>query len=307
MAIDARVSEILAEVRVLELAALNRDGVPHVWPMSGSWVPESGHIIITTPPAYPQKVFNIRRDGRVSLFYSDFTGSDLPGTHAVLVQGIASAPATVAGPHDIPDYWRTLFRRTPSLVDDLAPPEHRGAMDWYYWRLPIFVTPKRVHVFDATASGGRLEPHPPEDAPMAAQINDALERYPTAVFAGLDETGHPYSVRAEVAQSGDDLLVHPAQPFQGTAGPASLLWHRHNGSSGDMTSLLVLGSATNTGSSWRFTPDRLPSALTGGHDISSYEEWIADGKRRTARYLDKHGITAPKIDWDQLVGYGPAN
>ena len=209
------------------------------------------------------------------------------------------------GPHDIPDYWCALFRKTPSLVDELAP-EYRDAMDWYYWRLPIFVTPERVHVFDATASGGQLEPYPPEGAPMAEQIKDAMERYPTVVFVGLDENGHPYSVRAEVTQPGDDLLVRPAQPFQGTNGPASLLWHRHNGSSGDMTSLLVLGSAADTGSGWRFTPDRLPGALTGGHDVSSYEEWITDGKRRTAQYLDKRGLTAPEIDWDQLVGYGPA-
>ncbi|MER5392360.1 pyridoxamine 5'-phosphate oxidase family protein, partial [Saccharopolyspora sp. NPDC002686] len=204
MRIDSEVLEVLSEARVLELGTIARDGCPNVRPMAATWIADARHIMLTTTLAHPQKTFSIRRDGRVSVLYSDFTGSRLTGGPAVLVQGTASAPDVVARPQDIKEYWRELFRKTPSLVEDFASAEARATMDWYYLRLPVFVTPERVRVLEPLEAGGSFEPLPPWDFPMGVQIADALERYPTAVFTARDSTGHPYAARAEVTGAGSN-------------------------------------------------------------------------------------------------------
>jgi len=109
--------DLFTDVRVVELSTVTRDGGLNTKPMSASWLPDSQQIVLTTPPAYPQKVYNIRRDGRVALLYSDLRGSGLPAGTSVLVQGLASAPDVVAPPQDLPDYWRGLFRKNPHLAD----------------------------------------------------------------------------------------------------------------------------------------------------------------------------------------------
>lgn len=296
MYVDSRVSEVLSSVRVVELATIGKDGRPQAYPMSAIWVPDKQHIVLTTPPAFPQKVFNIRRDGRVALLYSDMSGSGLDGTTAVLVQGTANAPATVAGTEELADFWRAVYARSPGYAKDLQDPEYQARMDWYYWRLPMFVSLDRVHVFDTTPVGGTLEPYPSSNVPMSERIKDAITRYPTAVLTALDSGGHPYSVRAEV---GEDLTVSPLQPFEGKPGPASLLWHRHDGNSGGMLSLLVTGTLGDSG----FTPERIPGALPDEHEVGPGQDWIAQGRQRSLLYLDKRGLDVPVVDWAALAGY----
>lgn len=296
MSIDSRVSEVLSRVRVVELATIGKDGGPQARPMAAVWVPDKGHVVLTTPPAFPQKVFNIRRDGRVSLLYSDPTGSGLDGTTAVLVQGTASAPRTVAGPHDIEDFWRAVYARNPGYADQLRNPDYQATMDWYYWRLPMFVTPERVHVFDATPVGGALEPPPSSSVPMLDRIKDAIDRYPTVVLTALDGDGYPYSVRAVITH---DLKIRPSQPFRGRPGPASLLWHRHDGASGGMLSLLVTGIFTGEG----FVPEGIPGALPDEQEAGPERDWIAEGRLRSLEYLEKRGLAVPVVDWEVLAGY----
>ncbi|MBF6331231.1 pyridoxamine 5'-phosphate oxidase family protein [Nocardia transvalensis] len=304
MAIDPDVAKVLANVRVMELSTVTKKGGLSTKPMSAVWLPETERIIMTTPLAYPQKVYNIRRDGRVGLFYSDFTGTDLAGAEAVLVQGTAQAPETVAAPQDIPEFWQNVFRRVPEASPDFGSEEYRTAMEWYYWRLPIVVTPERVHVADAVDAGGAWEPPLPETAAMTVRIADALARYPTAVLCSRDASGYPFSARVTVAQDGAGRLrVEPRQPFSGLPGPANLLWHRHNGRSGEMHSLLVDGTLTQDGSAWAFLPERIPGQLASGRDESSYEAWIADGRQRTHQYLAKRGLRPPEIDWAALTAF----
>lgn len=269
--------------------------------MSGAWVPELGQVIITTTLATPQKAYDIRRDGRVALLYSDFTGSGLGERGAVLVQGTATAPDVVATPADIEPYWRELFRRNPALAAEAADADTQATMDWYYLRLPFFITPERVTPLAQLPAGGSYEPVPDESAPMADRIADALVRYPSVVFAGREPDGHPYAARAEVAALGDELVLRTREDFAGTDGKAALLWHRHDGHSGDMASLHVTGTAAGTGREWRFRPERIPGALAGGHDADSWEAWIEDGRASTRKYLDRRGLTAATVDWSALA------
>jgi general stress protein 26 len=308
MELDVNVLEVLAKTRVLELTTLTKTGGLNTRPMSGMWLPDRGQIVLTTPVAYPHKVLNIRRDGRVALLYSDFTGSGLSEVPAVLVQGMATAPEIVAPPQDLEDYWRGLFRKNPAGATKTTDPHYRTAMDWYYWRLPIFVTPLRVNVLEVSTTGGAWEPPAPDGAPMKERITDAVARYPTAVFAARDQHGHPCSTRTRVSwATADTLRLIPSQPFGGTPGPANLLWHRHNGRSGDMTALLVAGKAAEVAGEWTFSPERMPGlSPSGRHQPSSYEEWIQDGRSRSEAYLAKRGIAPPEIDWEKLADFGTA-
>ncbi|WP_147339328.1 pyridoxamine 5'-phosphate oxidase family protein [Actinomadura spongiicola] len=307
MDLDAITANVLSETRVLEFTTLTGSGGLNTRPMSGTWLRDRGKIVLTTPVAYPQRARNVRRDGRVALLYSDPAGSGLPDMPTVLIQGMATAPEIVAPPQDLEEYWRTLFRRRFPLADGIAAPAYRRAMGWFFWRLPIFVTPLRVDVGEPVTTGGAGKPPPPDGAPMNEQIKDALTRYPTAVLAARDEQGFPYSTRARVSWSASapgTLRLRPSRPFHGIPGPANLLWHRHNGLVDDRTALLVTGEASDTEGEWTMTPARIPGLLPSGRrEPSSFDEWIEDGWRRTHTYFAAHGITPPDIDWNTLTSY----
>lgn len=300
------VHDVLADVRVVEMSVLDRNGIPSTRPMASAWLPDDGQVVITTPLAYPQKVLNLRRDNRVALLYSDFTGTGLTGRQDVLVRGTASAPDVVATPQDLPRYWQELFRKSPGMVEEFATDESRSAMDWYYWRLPILVTPNSVEEIRHLPEGGNGESWPPQGASVAEQVADALTRYRSAVLAARGTGGSPTSARVRVAAGdGGDLKVETPDGFGGVDGPASLLWHLHDGVPKVMMSLQVIGELRGEGSARTLTPERIPGAAAW-EGIDSDEAWISDGRTRTQRYLDRHGLTAAPIDWDALARLAPS-
>lgn len=89
--IPAEVAAVFTEFRSAEGSTLAKDGTPIAWPMAVLYQPERGHFVTTTSIGLPQKAYNVRRDGRVSLLYSNGTASGLTKPPAVLVQGDATA------------------------------------------------------------------------------------------------------------------------------------------------------------------------------------------------------------------------
>lgn len=77
--------------RTCELATLTSNGSPVAWPTSGLRL-DDGTFLLTTSLGYPQKAYNIRRDGRVALLFSDPTASGLDTPEQILVQGLATCP-----------------------------------------------------------------------------------------------------------------------------------------------------------------------------------------------------------------------
>jgi len=93
----------------------------------------------------PQKAFNIRRNLRVSLLFSDSTASGLENPPAVLVQGDAEAPDRIrTSPNHLPEYWSRLFEIQPAGRMYGSNWPMRYLMDWYYMRLYISVRPRRI-------------------------------------------------------------------------------------------------------------------------------------------------------------------
>jgi hypothetical protein len=101
--------------------------------------------MITTSIALAQKTFNVRRNPHVSLLFSDPTASGLDTPPAVLVQGDAEAPdeieTSVAG---FAEELRKVYRWQPASRAYGSNPLTRRFMDWYFMRLSIYVTPRRI-------------------------------------------------------------------------------------------------------------------------------------------------------------------
>ena len=139
------VEEVFRGFRTCEFSTLGRSGAPITWPLITLWRPEENRFVLTTSIGLPQKAFNIWRDPRVSLLFSDPTASGLENPPAVLVQGEAEVPDRIeTSPYHLPEYWRRLFEIQPAGKMYGANRLMRHLMDFYYMRLYITVKPRRI-------------------------------------------------------------------------------------------------------------------------------------------------------------------
>lgn len=143
------VLDALFAYRTCEFSVLGKDGTPLASAVCPVILPEQNEIIITTSIAVPSKVFNVRRDGRVSLLFSDPTASGLHQPPAVLIQGDAVAPDVVeTWTPELAELWKILDKRQPASRMYLANGLTRWFFDWYYMRLLIRITPRTVRWWD---------------------------------------------------------------------------------------------------------------------------------------------------------------
>ena len=136
---------VLREFRTCEFTTLDKKGTPVTWPVS-PWIDEaSGRIVITTSIGLPEKAFNVRRDGRVSLSFSEPLASGLTNPPTVVVQGDATAPdQVVTWSDELAALWPILYRRQPAGMLYGSNALTRKFFDWYYMRLLIQITPRRI-------------------------------------------------------------------------------------------------------------------------------------------------------------------
>ena len=145
ISIPSEVGAVFREFRTCEFTTLARDGTPITWPMLPFWRPETGQFMTTTSIGLPDKACNIRRNPRVSLLFSDSTGSGLDHPPIVLVQGHAAAPdevKTSIGAYE--KEVKLVYRRQPSGAIWSSNPFLRWYFDWYFMRLEITITPTRI-------------------------------------------------------------------------------------------------------------------------------------------------------------------
>jgi hypothetical protein len=143
--LPAPVEEVLTRVHTCELATLAKDHTPIVWPVIGLYLADRGEIVLTTSVALPQKAINIRRDARVSLLFSNPTGSGLDHPPEVMVQGDARVGDGVeVWSEDLVAVYRRIYRVQPFGKRYSANALSRWFMDWYFMRLLIYVTPRSI-------------------------------------------------------------------------------------------------------------------------------------------------------------------
>jgi hypothetical protein len=145
LTLPAPVDAVVRAFHTCEFATLARDGTPIVWPTAALYLPARGQFLITTSIALPQKAFNIRRNPRVSLLFSNPTGSGLDHPAAVLVQGDATVTDDiVTWNEDLALFWPRLYRLQPFGKVYSANALTRWLTDWYFMRLLIYITPRSI-------------------------------------------------------------------------------------------------------------------------------------------------------------------
>lgn len=137
--------EIIREYRTCEFTTVSGDGTPQTWPVIPLLLAD-GRFLIATSIGLPQKALNIRRNPKVSLFFSEPTGSRVTEPGAVLVQGDASAEdrivSDISSEPDLAALAETMFARQPAaalMVSRIG----RRLFPHYYLRVPVYVTPLR--------------------------------------------------------------------------------------------------------------------------------------------------------------------
>jgi hypothetical protein len=138
---------ILRRYRTCEMTTLGKDGSPSTWPVCARRL-DDGRFLMTTSIALPQKAFNIRRDPRVSLLFSEPKASGVARPGAVLVQGTATAEDRVVTDMSETPELRTYF------VENIFARQPAGTLwsSWfgrllmgaYYMRIVVYVTPTRM-------------------------------------------------------------------------------------------------------------------------------------------------------------------
>lgn len=144
--IPHEIESVFTEFRTCEFSTIARDGTPITWPAATLYDPQKANFLLTTSIGLPAKVFNVRRNPRVSLLFSDPTASGLESPPAVLVQGNAEAGDEVVSVDGLERYWQILWKRQP-MSRMYSLPIARHFSDYYYMRLLITVTAKRILVW----------------------------------------------------------------------------------------------------------------------------------------------------------------
>ena len=140
---------IIKGYRTCEFSTVFRDGTPQTWPVSPLLLGD-GRFLLCTSIGFPQKAFNIRRNPKVSLLFSEPTGSGLSNTGAVLIYGDAVAEdrviADMASSPELAELVRTVMERQPSSAF-MRSFVGRRLFPSYYWRLAIYVTPMKAFLW----------------------------------------------------------------------------------------------------------------------------------------------------------------
>ncbi len=143
--LPADVQAVLREFRTCELTTLSKDGGPITWPVMAVYQPEQGRFLLSTAIGLSQKVAHLRRDPRLSLLFSDPTGSGLADPPAVLVQGDGHVGDDIGTwNEDLRVYHRQAWLRQPMSRTYSFSPIGRYLMGWYFRRLVITLRPARV-------------------------------------------------------------------------------------------------------------------------------------------------------------------
>ena len=139
------VEDVFEEFRTCEMSTLARDGTPITWPTLPFWYSDKERFTITASIGFAQKALNVRRNPRVSLLFSNPTASGLEDPPAVLVQGDAVAPDEIeTSAVGFEEELRKVYPRQPASRFYGNDPLTRRLMDWYFMRLMIHVTPRRI-------------------------------------------------------------------------------------------------------------------------------------------------------------------
>jgi hypothetical protein len=138
------IEAVIREYYTCEFTTINKHGYPVTWPTLPYYHQSEGQIIITASIAFPVKAYNARRHPRVSVLFSDPTGSQLIDPPAVLIQGDATVIEVVDNPPWSREIFKTSLRRQPDSRSYIQNPLIRRMFGFYYQRIAMLVQPRRI-------------------------------------------------------------------------------------------------------------------------------------------------------------------
>jgi hypothetical protein len=142
--IPDEVVAVFHNFRTAELTTIAKDGTPITWPVTVVYDEVSQLFTTSTSIGLPQKAYNIRRNPKVSLLFSEPRACGLKSPPTVLVQGEAQVSDHIMLFDGMEAVWEKIYRFQPSAKLTLYSPIMRNLMDWYYMRLKISIVPKNV-------------------------------------------------------------------------------------------------------------------------------------------------------------------
>jgi hypothetical protein len=285
-ALPQAVCEVFDRFITTEYTTVAR-GRPITWPVTPYHHREEGCVDITTGLGYPKKAYDARANPKVSLLFSDPTGSGMDSPPMVLVQGTAEVDDRDLEANR-ERYWEESIEKLPATESMHPPKFFRGAFNWYYTRLYVHVRPERVYVWakgDVTAepelldshmeevrSGRDEEPDVPLDPPEGGtpfwdrRMAELGERYPSGVLSIVSPDGFPFSVRvpidvdhsARIVRLGAGAVGVPVHP-----GPACLVVHEHGPKFEWQRNFQVRGDLVEQDGDWVLVPHK----LVGGFEL----------------------------------------
>jgi len=287
MSLPDAICDVFDRFITTEYTTIDRRGRPITWPVTPYHHREEGCVDITTGVGYPKKAYDARANPKVSLLFSDPTGSGLDDPPMVLVQGTA----------DMDDrdleanrerYWKESLEKLPATRSMHPPKILRGALSWYYTRIYVHVRPERVYVWpksDVTIEPELLDSHmeevrsghdeEPEVAPdppeggmpvWDTRMDELGDRYRSGVLSIVSPDGFPFSVRAPIEVDRSERLVRlgaeavgvPVQP-----GRACLAVHEHAPDFRWQRNFQVRGDLVERDGDWALVPHK----LVGGFEL----------------------------------------
>ena len=293
--------EVIENYRTSEFLTIAKSGVPIAWPTNAVFRPESGSLVLSTSIAWPHKAYNVRRDGRVAMLFSDPTGSGLVNGSAsqVLVQGTAICTKQLSiAPGPDADLWRRIFAIQPSAQKYPFNPLIRRVMDIYFMRLIITVTPDAVTVRPPIATRTKIGTDRHGDG-IFGDVARELSAYETSVLSAFDSGRRPTMTRVSLRPIAgtEGFAVELPDGFDVTSGPASLLSHSHNDELSDLRGFGSGGTLAVDDGAPVFTP----ATLTRAGDTSSLRSSVRSLRAmrgNARRYLEHRSLERPAIDWD---------
>jgi hypothetical protein len=281
------VQQVFERFITTEYTTIDASGQPITWPVTPYYRSGDGAIDLTTGLGYPKKARDAAQNPRVSLLFSDPTGSGMEESCAVLVQGTAQVDDSdlVANRER---YLRESVEKLPATKGMQPPKALRGLLDWYLMRIYVYVRPERVFVWEKgdfmrepQLFGSHLEEvrthhsaEPEVERPKPEggatrwdpRLDELGRRHRTAVLTIVGPDGFPISCRVPVEpdRAADRLhLGRLPEWLLAAPGRACLTAHEHEPEFRWQTNFQVRGDLVNDGDDWSLVPHR----LIGGFDL----------------------------------------
>jgi hypothetical protein len=275
------VQQVFDRFITTELTTVDARGRPICWPITPYYELGDPCIDVSTALGAPKKAKDARANPKVSLLFSDPTGSEMESPPQVLVQGTADVDARDLEANRV-RYTRESSEKLPGAKAMMPPKPLQRLFSFYYTRLYIHVRPERVYVwpggdptrepqlFDAhmeeVRSGHDEEPDVPHAGTEGGSPvwDERMEQlgglYPTGVLSLVAPDGFPFSVRVPITvdpasrriKLGGGVLGVPVQP-----GLACLTAHDHAPDFSWQRNFQVRGDLVEEDGDWVLVPHRM--------------------------------------------------